>query len=227
MTRASNYSIPDSPDTTPGWSGSGRRRAAIGFIAAVLLALLAGVSAFIYLDQIRQQSVPTGRAVVARQAVRPGQLLTADLVEVRPVPLGMLPTGALTQTSQAIGRTAIVPLAHGEVLLTDKVSGEAGGGLSARLPDGRWAMILPAGWLISPLPEVVAGDRLDLVAYQTGRPQAEAGVIVSAVEVLTIQGDAAAPDRLTLAVSKEEAVAIVYARANGLNLLALLRPQGG
>jgi pilus assembly protein CpaB len=227
MTQTSSGITPDSPDTTPAWSGSARRRALFGFLAAVLLALLAGVAAYTYLDQVRQQSVPTGRAVVARQAIRPGTLLTADLVEVRPVPVGVLPAGALTQVSQAIGRTATVPLASGEVLLAGKLSGESGGGLSARLPDGRWAMVLPAGWLLSPLPAVAAGDRVDLVAYQTGQPQAEAGVIVSAVEVLSVQGDASSPDRLTLAVSMDQAQAIVYARANGLNLLGLLRPIGG
>ncbi len=223
----SSFSPPDSPETTPSWSASPRRRAAAYFAAAVLLAILAGVAAFAYLEQLRQQSVPTGDAVVARQDLRPGTRLTAEMVELRSVPVGVLPAGALTQASQAIGRTVIVPLAAGEVLLPEKISGEAGGGLSARLPDGRWAMVLPGSWLLSPLPEMAAGDRIDLVAYQTGQPRAQAGVIVSAVEVLGIQGDAGNPDRLTLAVSMDEAVAIVVARANGLNLMALLRPAGG
>jgi Flp pilus assembly protein CpaB len=122
---------------------------------------------------------------------------------------------------------AVVPISAGEVLLPNKLSGGPGGGLSARLPDGRWAMVLPAGWLISPVPELGTGDRIELLAYQAGQPIEEAAVIVSAVEVLAAGGRAESLESLTLAVTLEEATTILYARANGFALLPLLRPEGG
>lgn len=204
-----------------------RRRAPYYLAAAILLAILAGLAVFAYLDEIRQQSVPTGQALVARHAVLRGDRLSPDTVEVRRVPAGILPDGALTETTQAIGRTALVPIAAGEILLPGKLSSETGGGLSSRLPDGRWAMVLPASWLLSPVPEIAAGDRLDLLGYQRGTSQSAAGLVVSAVEVLVVHGNKGDPDGLTLAVTMDEASAIVYARANGLSLLALLRPGGG
>ena len=87
-------------------------------------------------------------------------------------------------------------------------------------------MVLPSGWLVSPVPDIILGDRIDLVAYLSGQPVVEAGVIVGAVEVLEFKGSSANPERLTLAVTLEEAIAILYARANGFNLLTLLRPEG-
>ena len=44
--------------------------------------------------------------------------------------------------------------------------------------EGQWAMVLPAGWLVSPVPGLNPGDRLDVLGYQTGQPVEEAGLIV-------------------------------------------------
>ena len=113
------------------------------------------------------------------------------------------------------------------MLLTSDFSGERGSGLSARLPDGRWAIVIPAGWFVSPVPQVITGDHFDLLAYLTGQPVEEAGVIVSSVEILSFGGTGDYPDQLTLAVSIEEAVSILYAHVNGFSLMILLRPEGG
>jgi hypothetical protein len=88
-------------------------------------------------------------------------------------------------------------------------------------------MVLPSGWLATPLPALAAGDRLDLLAYQPGAPLAEAGVIVSAVEVLEMPSDPSDVGGLALAVTLDQVSAVVYARGNGFLILPLLRPQGG
>jgi Flp pilus assembly protein CpaB len=192
----------------------------------LLLAGLAGTLTFLYLDRLRASVLPTRLAVVARQEIRPGSLLDGSMVEGRLVPEAILPADALSAPEQAIGRVAIVPLAAHEVLLTSKLAGGESG-LSSRLPDGRWAMVLPSGWLATPLPALAAGDRLDLLAYQTGAPLAEAAVIVSAVEVLEMPSDPNAVGGLALAVTLDQAAAVIYARGNGFLILPLLRPQAG
>lgn len=214
------------PETTPIWNEGPARRTPIYLLGALLLALLAGFLTYRYLQELRAQSVATGQALVAVRGIRPGTVIAADSVELRDVPAAVLPAGAFTQLEPAVGRTAAYPLAAGEVILQRDVVAEGGGGLSARLADGRWAMILPAGWLVSPLPPAASGDRIDLVAYQTGRAVEEAGVIVSAVELLDEPTDEAG-GRLLLAVTMDEAVSILYSRSNGYQLLALLRPRGG
>ena len=217
---------PKASETTPNWAASARRRAAFYFIAAVLLALLAALAAFAYLNELGQAALPTARAVVAVQDVEAGTLLQPGMVEVRSVPEAILPASSLGSVSSAVGRVVLVALVPREVVLPNMLSGQ-GGSLSARLPDGRYAMVLPAGWFVSPLPEMVAGDRVDLVAYRPGQPEAAVGFIVSGVEIVSVGGQQGSPDRLTVAVSLQEATAIFYSRANGINLMALLRPQGG
>lgn len=215
------------PETTPSWAAGVRRRLPFYLLAALLLALLAAVVTFIYLEQLRASMVPTAAALVARQAIRPGETITETMVEVRAVPEAAVPAERLTSAAQAVGRTALVPLAAGEVILPQRLSGAGEAGLSRRMPDGRWAMVLPGTWLASPIPEIGTGDRVDLLAYQPGQPADQAAVIVSAIEVLAVTGTAADAEALTLAVELEEAAAVTYARANGFLLLPLLRPAGG
>jgi len=215
------------PETTPSWAAGVRRRLPFYLLAAFLLALLAAVVTFIYLEQLRASMVPTAAALVARQAIRPGEAISDAMVEVRAVPEAVVPAERLTSAAQAIGRTALVPLAAGEVILPQRLSGTGEAGLSRRLPDGRWAMVLPGSWLASPIPEIGAGDRVDLLAYQPSQPADQVAVIVSAIEVLGVTGTAVDAEALTLAVEIEEAAAVTYARANGFLLLPLLRPAGG
>jgi Flp pilus assembly protein CpaB len=214
-------------ETTPSWASGARRRIPFYLLTALLLALLAAVVTFIYLEQLRASMIPTATALVARQAIRPGETITEAMVEVRAVPEGIVPIERLTSVSQATGRTVLVPLAADEVVLPQRLGGASEAGLSRRLPDGRWAMVLPGPWLASAIPEIGLGDRIDLLAYQAGQPVNQAAVIVSALEVLAVAGKATEAEALTLAVGLEEAAAIMYARANGFLLLPLLRPSGG
>ena len=226
MTQSSPSPQAHVAETTPNWDRMSRRRAPYYVAAAILLAILAGLATFAYLDEIRQQSVATAKALVASQAIASGEVVRAGAVEVRSMPLGMLPDDALTDGSQAIGRRAAVPIVAGEVMLSQKLISDGEGGISARLPDGRWAIVLPINWLLGPVPEIAVGDRLDVLGYQRGASQSDAGLVVSAVEVVVVHGETSNADRLTLAVSMEQATAILLARANGLSMLALLRPGG-
>lgn len=216
---------PDSiPETTPTWTAGARRRAPVYVAAALLVALLAGVLTFLYLDGLRASALPTGVALVASAPIRPGAQLQADMLEIRQVPIAILPEGHLTEMNQALGRTAIYPVAANQVLVRGDLEGEDSR-LSARLPDGRWAMMLPQSWLMSPLPEATLGDRIDLLAYQPGQPVSSVELIVSGVELLSASGpEGAVP--LLVAVTLDEARAILYARANAFSLLALLRSRG-
>lgn len=216
---------PDSiPETTPTWTAGARRRAPFYLAAALLVALLAGVLTFLYLDRLRASALPTGVALVASAPIRPGAQLQADMLEIRQVPSAILPEGHLTRLDQALGRTAIYPVAANQVLVRGDLEGEDSR-LSARLPDGRWAMMLPQSWLMSPLPEATVGDRIDLLAYQPGQPATSVELIVSGVELLSASGpEGVGP--LLVAVTLDEARAILYARANAFSLLALLRSRG-
>jgi pilus assembly protein CpaB len=214
------------PATTPDWDKGVRRRMLFYLIAALLLGVLAGGLTYSYLQRLRAHSAPSIEAIVAAADIPPGTRVTAEMVQEREVPEALLPEGALTDRSRALGRVVVVPIVAGEVFLDAKLSGGRGANLSARLPEGKWAMDLPGGWLVSPVPSLVQNDRIDLLSYRPGDPLEEAGLIVTAVEVLAFVESGGVPDRLTLAVDLDQAITILYARANGFSLLPLLRPEG-
>jgi Flp pilus assembly protein CpaB len=213
------------PETTPNWAGGFRRRIPFYILAALVFGLVAALLAFLYLDRLQREALPTEQVVVLTADLEAGTELTSERVILRGVPGDVIPEGSLKDIGQAIGRVLARPMRANEILLRSDFVGEAGSGLSARLPDGRWAMVFPAGWLVSPLPPLIRGDRLDLMAYQAGQPVDEVGIIVSGVEVLEFEGTPTSPERLTLAVDLDQATAVLYARTNGFSLLALLRPE--
>ncbi len=212
-------------ETTPTWTADFQRRIPLYILGAIVLALLAGVLTFAYLDRIRREALPTQSVVVALTELDPGVEVTEEMVAIRAVPEGVIPENALRQLGDAVGRVPAAPVMTNEILQLSDFIGEAGAGLSARLPDGRWAVVLPEAWLVSPLPSLQAGDQLDVMAYLPGQPIDEAGVIVAGVEILETRGESTNPEQLILAVSLEDATAVLYARSNGFSLLALLRPE--
>jgi Flp pilus assembly protein CpaB len=212
------------PRTSTSWSDDSRRRTWLYVAIALMLALLAGLLTYQYLDDLQRKSLPTAGAVVARQSIDPGEEIAAAAVERRDVPVVVVPDSALTSVEQAVGRRARFGLEANEVVLRRDVAADEAAGLSGRLPDGRWAMVLPAGWLVSPLAEHAEGDRLDLLAYQAGQASSEAALIVQSVEIVSLPDDRAGS--VTLSVSLEQAVSIVYARSNGFQVVGLLRPRG-
>jgi Flp pilus assembly protein CpaB len=218
---------PPAPATTPNWSAGFRRRIPFYILIAIFFSLLAGVLVFSYLQNLRAQMLPSIPVVVASRELIPGTHLTDEQIGLLDVPEGIVPENALHDVNQALGREVAIPLAARQVILSTDLVGASGTGLSAKLPDGRWALVLPISWLASPAPASSPGDHFDLLAYQQGRPSDEAGVIVSDVAMLEGDGELAQFNQLTLIVTLDQAKAILYARANGFSLLLLLRPKGG
>lgn len=139
----------------------------------------------------------------------------------------MLP--ALTFSPRRISSRRIVTGAIGILMLTGAAAmalvspqpstepEDPGRPLTERLAESTWALALPSAWLAAPLPDLRAGDRVDLLAVRAGdRPLA----IALAADLRVMGFD----DRsVLLEVDEESATAIATARASGLLLVPLLR----
>ncbi len=217
---------PEAPETSPGWSFGAADRLPTYALIALLLALFAGLLTYRYLESLRAASVPSQDVLVATKAISIGEAVTSDMIDRQRVPLAVLPEGSLRESSQAVGRVAAAAIAPRQILLEADFAGAASR-LAARLPQGRWALNLPSGWLAAPPIGVVSGDRIDLLAYHPGESADQAGLIVREVIVLQVDAENETIHRLILAVTLEEAAALLVARANGFLVLGLLRPKGG
>ena len=152
----------------------GRLRGCLWLTAGLLVALVAGVVAFMALSRAAAQrsgvaeEVAQVDVVVAagRSPVR--TVLTADNLRVKQMPVNAAPEGALQQIDQALGKVTLVELYPDEVILAQRLVDP-----NVLPPDARMALALDgdkvliaysADDLLSKVGMLKAGDHVDLLA---------------------------------------------------------------
>ena len=188
------------------------------WVAVVALACFTAVTVAGQVGRAEAQAARYGRSqpvVTATRAVEVGSVLRADDVALRSMPAAFRPEGALGAAGAAVGRTVVVPLFRGAVVVAANLAPDGVEGLAALLPAGARAVAVPSG------PESVAlrrGDRVDVLATfdppsagaEPTFPVAEAALVVDV-----------GPEAVAVAVAPEEARRVAYAVAAGVVTLAL------
>ncbi len=153
--------------------------------------------------------VTVARAVEVGAAVRPGDVV------VRSMPAAFLPEGALAETADVVGRTAVVPLFRGAAVVAGQLAPDGLEGIAALLPAGGRAVAVPTG------PASVAlrrGDRVDVLATFDPPPAGEEPTFPVAEAALVVD---VGPEAVTVAVDAEEALRVAYSVAAGVVTLVL------
>ena len=145
-----------------------KRRSWLWFVAALALALLAGVIAIFALRQAAtretpESAVPGRIVVVARQPVAANSTIRIDNVvsEER----SSSPSGAAVQVQDVVGRVTLRDIAQGEVILMQDLTSEITGtrNLPRLLGDDKIAVALPADDILSGWGAVAPGDHVDVL----------------------------------------------------------------
>ena len=150
----------------------------------LVLALIAGaISGALY--YIGAHRVPMVVAAQDVPAIRP---LTAADLEVRSVPPDALPTGAVSNVDDAVGRVPIAPLWQGQPLVVQALAVDAAvfhTGLTLR--PGQRAIAIPVSAVSAVGGAISPGARVDVVAVPViGRAPAGRGVELLAADVLVL-----------------------------------------
>ncbi len=154
------------------------RRGWLWYLAGLLLAVIAGVVTILALRNalpVAKPDQPARRAViVARKDIGARQVVSSESVEARALLLEEIPSGAIFQVEDAVGKLALQDVKAGQPVLAQglvaSVAGAGGavitstGALAALLPPDKIGIVLPAGDLLSQSGEVNAGDHLDILA---------------------------------------------------------------
>ncbi len=145
-----------------------KRRSWLWFIAALILAGLAGVIAIFALRQAATRETPAaatqGRiVVVARQPIAVNSTIRIDNVvsEER----SNSPSGAAVQIQDVVGRVTLRDIAQGEVILMQDLTSEITGtrNLPYLLGNDKIAIALPATDILSKWGAVAPGDHVDVL----------------------------------------------------------------
>lgn len=164
-------------------------------------------------------------AVYASQDIEADTRITAEMLEIREVPALAVPAAHFNFLEEVIGKNALYPVLEGEVILDSKLAGELGGAAAQRCPAGKWCVSVPVDWFVAAPPNLAVGDQVEIASVQAGRNFEEAGFIASGIGVVELP-NASEGSAYVLAVEDQEALSLLFARANEFTLLILLRPAG-
>lgn len=190
------------------FAGSSR----IGLLFAVLMAVATGVVIFVALGDDGGEAAPatgiaaaeadrdTRTVVTVATSVPAGTLITADMLEVRVLPVDSVTDGAFSDPAQVVGQYSRIPLFPGEQLLEAKVADAAAAGERLRfvVPFGLRAMAIEVNKVVAVGGLIRPGDRVDVYAIEevtsvdavTGeivRRGTRSTIIAQNIEVLAIE----------------------------------------
>jgi len=209
----------------------------------LVLALTAGggfaLATYNYVQKIpgRTVSIPTRPVVVAAADLDIGAELSRDDIRVIEWPATAVPSTAISDPNEVIGRGLVLPVIQNEPILPMKLaSKEAGAGLPPAIPPGLRAVSVRVNEVIGVAGYVLPGTRVDVVATVSPTDQKvdlPSKVILTNVQVLAagtkIERDT---DRnkpmpvsvVTLLVDPDEAERLTLASNEGKIQLALRNP---
>lgn len=147
--------------------------------AALASAVVAGTA--YYLDARRVPVLVAARPLQAERVLDAGDL---DLVDLPP---GVVPDGALSEPSAAVGAILRMPVARGQFILDRLFDGPPGFSSGVRPPSGHLVVAIPVSAATALGGAIAPGMRVDLVAVPiSGRAPLDRGVERIAVGLLVV-----------------------------------------
>lgn len=198
-----------------------RRRALVYWAVTLALAVGSGATVARLFSEAEAAAARYGslrEVPVVVRAVQAGEVIHPEDVEQRSLPAAFVPDGEVAVDS--VGRTAVVTLVPGEVVLANRVAPRGQRGAAALIPAGWRALAVPAG--PGGRPRMKRGDRVDVLATfdPTGQAGAREPTVVVATAALVVDVDDEI-DVVTVAVAAGDAPRLAFAIAAASVTLAL------
>ncbi|MBI4279889.1 MAG: Flp pilus assembly protein CpaB, partial [Armatimonadetes bacterium] len=207
--------------------------------AAVALSLVTTLVVIGYLQSLRKgvtrgAPVKTEAVVFAKRSIAQRQIIGADALEMRQVPLGAVHPQAVRRIENAANRVAVAPIFADEQVLLPKLAPVGlTAGLSYVLPKGKRAMTIAVNEVVGVAGFVVPGDRVDVVATVNVKDESFTKVVLQDVEVLALaQNVEQKPGEkprvttsATLALTPEQTEVLAQTDTSG-KVRLVLRPYG-
>jgi pilus assembly protein CpaB len=173
--------------------------------------------------------------VMAADDIQVGTKLEAHDVRMVTLPQSAVPPGAFSETSQVLGRGAILPVSKGEFILPSKLAAvNAGTGLPSMIPQGMRAVSVRVNDVVSVAGFVQPGTHVDVLATGQGSGNdRQTTTVLENVLVLAVGksldrnplADAQTAPVITLAVSPDDAQKLALVSQEGRIQLSLRNPM--
>ena len=228
-----------------------QRRASIFMAVAVLLAGIAGIWAYNWLQsreaELRDEIAGTNRSksvVVANEDVSAGTAISAELVRLVSLPTEATPDGVLDDVNLVSGRIVVTQLRRNEPVLETKLAPTeiTRGGIATLTGQTKRAIAVHVDEVVAVAGFIQPGDHVDVLATlhtDDDKSRSVTKIILENVPVLATGGNVSdasknlpagnvdAPHVMTLEVSPREAEKLTLAASEGRIHLVLRHPLNG
>lgn len=212
-------------------------RALVVIGIAVVLASAASYGVYRAIQQmpVREVTVATAHAVVARDPLGVGTVITAAQVQLVPWPEASPVQGGFANVDEVVGRGLISAVVPNEPITESKLAPRgAGGGLPPLITPGMRAMSVKVNDVISVAGFAAQGHRVDVLVIMRSGQESMSRVVVSNVQILSAgtqidqqkarEGQSVPSTVVTLLVTPQDAERIALAQTDGQIMLALRNP---
>jgi pilus assembly protein CpaB len=182
-----------------------RRYLGIAGVSALAAALLF----FVFLQRLNARAgaaaAARSDAVVMTKQAEPGQIITEDMVAVRRLPPGDIPSDAVLNVEQAVDKISAVRLFPGEVLLTGRLGSVERLSAAGSVPQGHVAFALSVKPHEGVAGLIAPGDFVDVIGKLTNRSSVESEnppeILLENVRVVGQAGEPPLADPVTADVT--------------------------
>jgi pilus assembly protein CpaB len=177
----------------------------------------------------------TYHAVVAKQPIPAGSLITADQIQLVAWPADSPVAGGFTKTEDVVGRGLLSSVNANEPLTESRLAAKGQSGLPPLITPGMRAVAVRVNDIIGVAGFVVPGSRVDVIVTLKPENGVVSRDVLSNVQVLTSgttiandqqvkEGKAMAASVVTVLVSPQDAERLALAQDQGSIVLALRNP---
>lgn len=212
-------------------------------VIVVMLALVCGLAAAVGILQVMKRPaapIKTETVLFAATDIQRGESIDEKMIEVRKVPVGQVPPGALSKVTDVVGRSAHFPMLKGDALADAKLTAKgAGGGMAALIRPGMRAFTIQTPTLSSSLAGfLLPGNKVDvLLTIGNGNDTTGSATttLLQNVEILAVHTNVDSPAAnkidpnearsVTLLVTPDDAALLDLGQNKGTLHLTLRNPK--
>ncbi len=221
------------PLTTIDWSKKFNRQKIIYFLIAILLAFFVALNGYQILHR-GQQNAELIAVVVASKDIPKNTKAKNNLFRFRKIRHDQIPANAITNPQDIVDQTSLVDISQNQIIVSQFFKEITNpDSISAQITDNKVAISVGFDWLTAPVPDIKAGDIIDIIASESHKVETEQGEILKAETKLPIQnakilkvvkkGDYDQNGHLILEVTQEQAKNLMSAKALKLLLNIIVK----
>lgn len=213
-------------------------------VIVIALALVCGLSAAVGIQIVMRKpaaAVKTEPVLFAAADIQRGETIDEKMIEVRKVPVGQTPPGALAKLEDVVGRAAHYPMLKGDALADAKLTAKgSGGGMAGLIRPGMRAFTIQTPTLSSSLAGfLLPGNKVDVLLTISNTNDSTGGAatttLLQNVEILAVHTNVDSPAAnkidpnearsVTLLVSPDDASLLDLGQNKGTLHLTLRNPK--